>query len=232
MSLTLSAAPAAFTGSAHMAEHLRAYLMAAAPGASPADTAAPVPSVPAGLVDVRQAVSGLVVLPPPVWSDPELRFRVHPEVARRLRQAAGVLPCDVRLGFWEGLRPLPVQQHLWDTSLSYLRATYPALSPEELEAAVELFVARPSGVLPPHSTGSAVDVAPVNAFGQVLNPGDAWGRLGVDVLSRALRDTGLANYDPEWWHWSYGDAEWARAYDCAPLGFATTCEFDGPGGGI
>jgi D-alanyl-D-alanine dipeptidase len=235
MSLNLPTASVAFsgTGTAQMAEHLRAYLMNVPPSARSISAASPtVRELPAGLVDVRDVVPGIVVLPPPVWSDPELRFRVHPEVARRLRVAATVLPSDVRLAFWEGLRPLAVQQQLWDTSLIYLRRSYPGLSMTELEDAVELFVARPSGQAPPHSTGSAVDVAPVNAFGQVLSPGDAWGRLGVDVLSRALREAGLANYTPEWWHWSYGDEEWARAYDCTPLSFATTPEFDGPGGGI
>ena len=235
MSLNLPAASIAFSGggSAQMAEHLRAYLMNVPPCArrlgSPVAFAR---DLPAGLVDVRVEVPGLIILPAPVWSDPELRFRVHPEVARRLRDAAAVLPSDVRLAFWEGLRPLAVQQQLWDTSLGYLQHSYPTLSVSELEAAVELFVARPSGAAPPHSTGSAVDVAPTNAFGQVLNPADAWGRLGVEVLSHALSEAGLANYTPEWWHWSYGDAEWARAYDCAPLSFATTPEFDGPGGGI
>jgi D-alanyl-D-alanine dipeptidase len=184
------------------------------------------------LVDVRERVPGLKLLAAPPWSDPELRFLVHPEVATRLQQAVAVLPDDLRLGFWEGLRPLPVQQRLWDVSLEYLHAEYPRLTLEELETTVELFVARPGADIPPHSTGSAVDVAAVNAFGQVLSPSDAWGRLGVEVVSRALHGTGLANYTPEWWHWSYGDAEWARAYDCAPLAFATTPEFDGPGGGI
>lgn len=218
---------------AMMAEHLRAYLMVSAPGpCSVTLSQATFASIPCGLVDVRQEVPDLVILPAPVWSHPELRFRVHPEVARRLREAAAVLPSDVRLAFWEGLRPITVQKQLWDTSLSYLRSNYPGLSAEELEDAVEQFVARPHGSAPPHSTGSAVDVAPVDAFGQVLNPGDAWGSLGVEVLSQALQSTGLANYSPEWWHWSYGDAEWARTYDCAPLAFATAPEFDGPGGGI
>src|SRR5690348_2081485 len=36
----------------------------------------------------------------------------------------------------------------------------------------------------------------------------------------------------EWLHWSYGDAEWARAYDCAPLSVTSSPEFDGPGGGL
>ena len=188
--------------------------------------------VPAGLVDVRRTAPGVVLLPAPAWSEPELQFLVRPEVAERLRSAAAVLPSDVRLGFWEGLRPLEVQRSLWETALAFLRSARPQAPASELELEVERYVARPDGIAPPHSTGSAVDVAAVNAFGQVLNPNDAWGKLGNEVLARALREAGLANYTPEWWHWSYGDEEWARAYDCAPLSFASVPQFDGPGGGI
>ncbi len=189
-------------------------------------------SVPCGLVDVRDLAATLVQLPAPPWSEPELRFRVRPEVASRLARAAEMLPSDIRIGFWEGLRPLYVQQALWETGFDYLRRTHPELTVDALESVLEQFVARPSGAVPPHSTGSAVDLAPVNAFGQVLSPTDAWGRLANETLARALNAAGLANYTPEWWHWSYGDEEWARAYDCAPMAFATAPEFDGPGGGI
>lgn len=181
---------------------------------------------------MRRAAPGIVVLPAPAWSEPELRFLVRPEMAARLREAAEVLPSDVRLGFWEGLRPREVQRSLWDTALVFLRTSHPEVASSDLELEAERYVARPDGIAPPHSTGSAVDVAAVNAFGQVLNPNDAWGKLGTEVLARALRETGLANYEPEWWHWSYGDEEWARAYDCAPLSFASVSPFDGPGGGI
>lgn len=216
------------------AEQLRAYLMGLSSQPARARAAMPAvrPALPAGLVDVRQAAPEVVVLPAPQWSEPELRFLVRPEVAGRLHQAAASLPSDLRLGFWEGLRPLPVQQALWDSALSYLSRAHPELAREELESTVEHYVARPDAYPPPHSTGSAVDVAAVDAFGRVLSPADAWGRLGVEILARALRESGLANYEPEWWHWSYGDHEWARVYDCAPLGFAATPEFDGPGGGI
>ena len=52
------------------------------------------------------------------------------------------------------------------------------------------------------------------------------------ILIEALAASGLTNYPGEWWHWSYGDAEWARVNDCAPLEFASPLDFDGPGGGI
>src|SRR5436309_2933511 len=60
------------------------------------------------------------------------------------------------------------------------------------------------------------------------------GLVDIRLAARALRAAGMVNYQPEWWHWSYGDDEWARAYDCAPLSFATATHSDsvGPGDGI
>ena len=219
------------------ADRLRAHLMAVTPGTlfhceKMSQGTRLSPAAAAGLVDARAIAPSIVPLAAPVWSDPDLRFLVRPEVGERLRQATEVLPSDLRLGFWEGLRPLPVQQRLWDTGLHFLRSWYPAGRAEELEQTLELYVARPGGTVPPHSTGSAVDIAAVDAFGQVLNPQDPWGKLGTRILASALKDAGLANYEPEWWHWSYGDDEWARIYDCAPLSFASTPADDGPGEGI
>ena len=226
---------AAYRSCPATAERLRAYLMGAAPEACrelEMRVRAVHPPAPRGLLDLRNAAPSILSLPAPPWSDPDLRFLVRPELAERLRKTAEVLPNDLRLGLWEGLRPLAIQQSLWETSLAFLRRTYPGCDVPELEGMLERYVARPTGMPPPHSTGSAVDVAAIDVYGRVLNPQDAWGKLGTEILSRALREAGLVNYEPEWWHWSYGDEEWARANDCAPLGFDVSSEFDGPGGGI
>ena len=222
---------ASFTLPQETADQLRAFLMG-----HPLFGGAPAccgnGATLGGLVDVRTAAPRLHLLPSPPWSDPELRFLVRPEVADRLRQASDVLPEDVRLGFWEGLRPVSIQRRLWATGLTFMQEAHPHLTLAEMELALEPFVARPDGVTPPHSTGSAVDVAAVDVFGRVMNPAEAFGRLGGTVVAQALAATGLARYEPEWWHWSYGDEEWARAFDCQPLQFTAPLEFDGPGGGI
>jgi len=220
---------------AAVAERLREYLMAAAPAcARRAERVALEGSdaLPRELVDVRTAAPEIRVLSAPAWSDSELRFLIRPEVAERLARAAEGLPGGVYLGFWEGLRPLSVQRSLWSSGIAFLKEAHPAATGADLETMLEQYVARPQGLRPPHSTGSAVDVAALDAFGQVMNPGDAWGRLGYDALARRLREAGLANYEPEWWHWSYGDEEWARANDCAPLTFHALPELDGAGDGI
>lgn len=192
---------------------------------------ATVKPVPVELVDVR-SIKRLEVLTAPQWSHPDLRFLVRPEVAARLAEASQSLPDDLRIGFWEGYRPLTVQRALWDEGLVYLRRHHPDIALDTLEVALSEMVARPGAVPPPHSTGSAVDIAPIDAFGRTLTPDDAWGRMGYDIMAGHLRATGLAGYSLEWWHWSYGDHEWAREFDCAPLPYAHREEYDGPGGGI
>ncbi len=187
--------------------------------------------LPQALVDIRETAPSVRPLLPPVWCHPTARFLVQPELARRLETAAGQLPDDLRLGFWEGWRPLAVQKQLWDDGVAALRLWHPELSPSERDELLGLLVANPAGV-PPHSTGSAVDVTPIDVFGRALPPTDAWGAAAQVVFHRTLAATGLVNYTPEWWHWSYGDEEWARANDCAPLPFAAAPEFEGPGSGI
>src|SRR5438874_1545045 len=113
---------------AEAAEQLRAHLMARAP-ACPGQRPLPrrgraTAVVPAGLVDIRREAPELVALSSPTWSEPELRFLVRPEMAARLGAAARALPSDLRLGFWEGLRPVTVQRSLWDSGLAFLRASY------------------------------------------------------------------------------------------------------------
>src|SRR5262245_45164387 len=109
MSMQVAFQPIDHPGHPATAEHLREYLQ----GVAPATVAARSPAeslkaliVPRGLVDLRAAAPGVIVLPAPAWSDPEVRFLVRPEVAERLVRAANALPANLRLGFWEGLRPV------------------------------------------------------------------------------------------------------------------------------
>ena len=51
----------------------------------------------------------------------------------------------------------------------------------------------------PHVSGAAVDLTLCTAAA----------RRNRRTLSAALTTAGLANYPPEWWHWSYGVRYWA-----------------------
>src|SRR3989442_131512 len=128
MSMQASIQPILFRAQAATAERLRAHLLGLAPACRAArriEEARDAVVVPRGLVDIRRIAPEVVALPAPAWSEAELRFLVRPEVAERLREAAGVLPANLRLGFWEGLRPVSIQQALWEAGFAYLRSSYP-----------------------------------------------------------------------------------------------------------
>ena len=80
-----------------------------------------------------------------------------------------------------------------------------------------------------HSTGGAVDLLIVNAQGVPLDFGTEMHALGQNshayssfisdtaavnrkLLRCIMQEAGFAPYDNEWWHFSYGDREWASYY--------------------
>jgi zinc D-Ala-D-Ala dipeptidase len=82
-------------------------------------------------------------------------------VARRLAEAARALPSGWRFVVFDGWRPVPVQQALYDEYRAELRARWPAASDAWLDAETARYVSRPSAdpVRPaPHLTGGAVDL--------------------------------------------------------------------------
>jgi zinc D-Ala-D-Ala dipeptidase len=150
-------------------------------------------------------------------------FHVRAQVAERLTRAQASLPAGFQIQVMEGLRPIWVQQRIWDECLDQLRASRPDLGPEEARRENTRFVA-PPGIAPPHSTGGAVDVVLLFegqaadmgwGFNQpgdgsrsaALVPSDA--RRYRDILAGAMSAAGFINYPAEWWHWSYGDRYWA-----------------------
>ena len=80
-----------------------------------------------------------------------------------------------------------------------------------------------------HPTGGAVDIRIIDANGKPLDMGtdihdfvknsyvhtpfiskEAWHNR--QLLRLCMLTAGFAPYDGEWWHFSYGDREWARYY--------------------
>ncbi len=150
-------------------------------------------------------------------------FQLRAGVAERLTRVQASLPAGYQVQVKEGWRPAWAQQRLWDECLDRLRASRPDLDPDEAWRENARFVA-PPGIVPPHSTGGAVDVVLLrdgNAadMGWGFNqPGDgsrtaapvtAGTRRHRDILADAMNAAGLVNYPAEWWHWSYGDRYWA-----------------------
>jgi D-alanyl-D-alanine dipeptidase len=132
---------------------------------------------------------------------------------------------DLRLEIVYGYRALEVQQALFDQAKDELSAEYN--DPQELIEAVHRRIAVPD--VAGHPTGGAVDVqvlrnevpvemgTPIWDFSResfTFSPfisREAWENR--QLLRRAMMAAGFAPFDGEWWHFSYGDKEWARYYD-------------------
>ena len=121
-----------------------------------------------------------------------------------------------------GFRALEVQARLFDQAKAALQEQYP--DDDERTEAAHRHIAVPSVAGRP--TGGAVGVdllrdgSPVELGSPVLATSrdsftfspfisrTAWENR--QLLRRAMMAAGFAPYDGEWWHFSYGDKEWAR----------------------
>ena len=123
-----------------------------------------------------------------------------------------------------GYRALEIQTGLFEKYKTKLQNRY---SGGELLAAVHRLVAVPE--VAGHPAGAAVDIQILQAgkpidFGTEIHQfvpdsftfspfvsSEAW--RNRQLLRRAMMLAGFAPFDGEWWHFSYGDKEWARYYN-------------------
>jgi D-alanyl-D-alanine dipeptidase len=93
-----------------------------------------------------------------------------------------------------------------------------------------------------HPTGGAIDLLIIDENNKPLDFGTSMHALEVDsynycpfisdtatinrkLLRRVMQEAGFAPYDGEWWHFSYGDREWAAYYN-EPITFYKQLELD------
>lgn len=175
---------------------------------------------------------------------------VRREAARRLVIAAERLPEGYSIYIFDALRSLKVQKALYDQFYEVAAREHPQAAPAELEEIIDEFVAlpvkrpdRPS----PHATGGAIDLT-LCRDGQPLDMGtgfdDFTALAHTDALERAcppeleeardnrrvlfhlMESVGLVNYSSEWWHYAYGERQWAAREGHAPIyGFCPECDF-------
>lgn len=150
----------------------------------------------------------------------------------KLREAKKLLPQGYNFKIWDGFRTLKVQKILYDDYYNRLKKDHPDFSHEKLCQMVEIFVSPPShnSEFPaPHNTGGAIDLTIVDENGQELDMGtpfdefteraftnhffnDSYNEVHKNrmMFKEIMESVGFANYFEEWWHYSYGDQEWAK----------------------
>lgn len=164
---------------------------------------------------------------------------VRETVAYKLGDAAFMLAetdSELCLEVVYGYRALNIQQKLFMGFYDQLRYK---LSGDELLEAVHRLIAVPD--VAGHPTGGAVDIqitrngVPIDfetriwefvpdsfTFSPFISKEAAQNRkLLRDIMTAA----GFAPYDGEWWHFSYGDKEWAKYYE-QPFAIYEQLEFN------
>lgn len=148
-------------------------------------------------------------------------------VAERLGLAQSFLPKGHRLLLRCGYRPLALQKKRYDWMHAMLGKQHPEWTVKMLKEETGKRVAPPD-IVPPHTTGGAVDLSIIGPDGRQLDMGTRLGRFtektptaarGISaeakrnrkMLIRTMTEAGFVNYPTEWWHWSYGDRYWAAA---------------------
>ncbi|WP_312112992.1 M15 family metallopeptidase [Brevibacillus reuszeri] len=126
-----------------------------------------------------------------------------------------------------GYRHPDVQEKAYFEYQAEVKAANPELEGEELKEAAHRFVAVPE--VAGHPTGGAVDVLLITADGEEVSLGpedeisrdhyvhspfiekDVWHKR--QILRHCMLQAGFAPTDSEWWHFAYGDKEWAKYYN-------------------
>lgn len=170
-------------------------------------------------------------------------------VANKLALAAESLPQGYSIFIYDGLRPLSVQRGIYDRFKARFLQERPGISEEALSALLDDFVALPvkrPGRPAPHTTGGAVDLT-LCKDGVPLDMGTGFDDLTALAHTRALEENcppeleearenrrflyhritavGFVNYPCEWWHYAYGERQWAAVTGKAPFyGFCPECD--------
>ena len=174
---------------------------------------------------------------------------VRETVARMLAEAAEELPGGYSILIFDALRPLSVQRAIYDSFKAQFLREKPDISSEELEALLSDCVAKPVKRLErpaPHTTGGAVDLtlckdghpldmgtgfddlthlAYTDALERDCPPGLTQARDNRRYLYRLMTAVGFVNYSCEWWHYAYGERQWAVRTGKVPFyGFRAECD--------
>ena len=159
------------------------------------------------------------------------RIFVRDTVAQKLAKANKTLGKygKFRLKIVYGYRHPDVQKRYFEQRRAELQALYPSLTDKKLDILTHNFIAIPS--VAGHPTGGAVDVTIVDEDGKELDMGTKIADFensekiktfakGLSkeqkknrlLLHEILIKEGFAPFYGEWWHFSYGDREWAYFY--------------------
>ena len=145
--------------------------------------------------------------------------------AQMLGIAGSELPKGYKFKVVDGYRPMSAQRKLYSEVFGQLKSKHPEMDDAAVADETDRWVANPK-VVPPHTTGGAVDLTVIEENGIELDIGTPINTVSpkaktmCDGLSKeqqanrylliaTMINAGFVNNPREWWHWSYGDRRWA-----------------------
>jgi D-alanyl-D-alanine dipeptidase len=169
----------------------------------------------------------------------EPRCFLRQTAADMLQQAAKLLPEGLHFRVWDAWRPFALQEELFDKYTPRIVSHFHLedRTAEEQKQFINQFVARPLAdpALPPaHTTGGAIDLTIADDQGRDLDMGCAFDaftdrtqaawfetdaaneaenaqaiRANRRLLYNVMLEAGFTNLPSEWWHFDYGNRNWA-----------------------
>ena len=153
-------------------------------------------------------------------------FELRSIVVQKLEKAALSLPEGYQFKIFETYRSVEKQIFFWEKELAKLKVCHPDWTQVQLEKKANEGIANPYKIGSGHQTGAALDLT-ICKNGKELDMGTLYldtnnpktptfstGLTQQQIQNRSLlyflmNSTGLVNYPLEWWHYSYGEQEWA-----------------------
>lgn len=155
---------------------------------------------------------------------------VRSSVAGMLIDATRNLPQNWVLVMRAGHRPVGVQRGLFKLVKTELSESHPELKVDQIIEKTRTYIADPDIKAPAHCCGAAIDVDVFDSgtgklvdFGSQVNEDSEISHLHSDLITQIqsenrmelltlMLNAGFAPLDSEWWHYSYGDQNWAVFY--------------------
>lgn len=155
-----------------------------------------------------------------------VRSQLVPMLIQAQKELKAVNP-DYDLEIYCGYRPMEIQEENFEHIKKLVLEEEPSLEGIELIEKIQRFSAAPE--VAGHPTGGAVDVQISTPNGPLdMGTGihtyskdtytfspfisrEAWHNR--QILRACMVKAGFAPFDGEWWHFSYGDREWAVYYN-------------------
>lgn len=158
---------------------------------------------------------------PQLWARKTLALKLE-DIQRSVLE-----PQNLRFKIFDAWRPRDVQNKVYAACWNALSQQYPEMTPERVDevAARHVINGYDDALVPPHTTGGAVDLTLVHGdSGEELPMGIPYcgwmetGDAGLNdaaianrrLLVIAMQGQGFVQDPDQWWHFDYGNQKWAK----------------------